>query len=202
MKNIFQKPNKALGRAPPPIIRSSPRRPSYTTVTICRGSMLVPGRLPGCWFRLWVSMSQVSYFCGFSCDVLDTSGPLQQDSLSSASCLAVGLCICLHQLLDEDSLRTTGVVFRDDWQRISQQSDLRRWSVQNTYPLLLGDLAGVILWDFWKFPFALGFSLTPKFLVVSFSTLLLYSILHPIPSVPITTHPQSPSRRSTLLESN
>ncbi|KAL6034961.1 hypothetical protein STEG23_012076 [Scotinomys teguina] len=35
---------------------------------------------------------------------------LQHDSLSSAKCLAVGLCICFHQLLDEGSLMTTGVV--------------------------------------------------------------------------------------------
>ena len=58
----------------------------------------------------------MSCFCGFPCNVLDPVAPtillpsLQWDSLSLAKRLALGLCICFHQLLDEGSLMTTEVV--------------------------------------------------------------------------------------------
>ena len=59
-----------------------------------------------------------------------------QDELSSV--FAVGLSICFYQLVDEGSLVTIRII-----------SNLV--TVQATYPLSLGVLAGVMLADFWEF---------------------------------------------------
>lgn len=59
---------------------------------------------------------RLSWFCGFSCGVLDTSGSYNPSSLFSSGfpralteCLTVSLCICFHQSLHEPSLMTIGL---------------------------------------------------------------------------------------------
>jgi hypothetical protein len=72
---------------------------------ICKGLDLGSFMLFGWWFILCDSpWTQVSWLCRF-CGVLDFSGSfnsastLSQDSLNSACRLAMGLCVCFHQLL-------------------------------------------------------------------------------------------------------
>lgn len=84
---------------------------------VCGGPQLVPCRLPICWSRLCELLrAQVTCFFVFPCDVLDAPGSYNSSSLSSAGflslaqCLAMGLCICFHQLLHKGSLITVTVV--------------------------------------------------------------------------------------------
>lgn len=56
-----------------------------------RGPRLVPRRLAGCWFRLWVPMSQASHFCEFSSDVHDSPVTYILSSFSSAGLLALDI---------------------------------------------------------------------------------------------------------------
>ena len=100
-------------------IRDDPivRRPSYTTVT----SMLrvYVGPMKTRWLLLQTLSSyepKLLVFVGFLVISLTLWAPiilppfLQQDSVRLPQCLAVGLCNCFHQLLDEGSLVTIGVV--------------------------------------------------------------------------------------------
>lgn len=146
---------------------------------------MVPCRLPGSQFRLWEFLwALVTFFWRFSYDVLDTLS-LLQSFFSSAGFLELSLkfvCGSLHLFPP-----VTGHKFFDNnWD--SYQSDCRRWSVQATYALLLGVLAEVILVGLWEFPLhrvSIWPWNIPPFLIISFSTLLLYLLPSKIPQVPI-----------------
>lgn len=96
--------------APANTVRSPTRTPSFTAVLHMQR---VGQSHAGSWFSLCESLrAQVGWFCGFSCGVLDPSGSYDLsthssvDSSSSTWCLAVGLCICFHRLLNDPSVMT------------------------------------------------------------------------------------------------
>ena len=94
---------------------------------IFRGPNLDLCRFPRCQFRLIeLPLAQVSCFCGYPHYGVDvfahiiTPSSLQLDSGNSAQCLAVDVCICFHQLLDEGFMMTArvfmgGLTLSEEW---------------------------------------------------------------------------------------
>ena len=78
-----------------------------------RGPMIVPLLSVQ---RSELPLARVSSFCEYPhhglnpFDHIIAPSSLQLDSRSSVQCLAVDLCICIHQLLDEGSMMTVKIV--------------------------------------------------------------------------------------------
>ena len=83
----------------------------------CTGSWLISCRLPCCWSRACeLPEAWVISVCGFPHHYLNPFCSYNLFSLSSTGlledpqCLAVDLCICFHQLLNEDFMMIISIV--------------------------------------------------------------------------------------------
>lgn len=127
MRNRFLRGSQSIRDSPAPTIRSCSKPTILYNWHIFVENLgwSNPYRLPGCWLRLCEFLSQVSCFCGCSCDDLDPSAPYNP-SVSSAGFPRLNLmfvCGSMHLFPSITGWRLSG----DNWG--TQQSDHRRWPV-------------------------------------------------------------------------